>query len=180
MTDGAGYPVVVTLNEKAVPTLAVYEPALVTAGARSMVSAKCWAVVPAVLVAVMVMANTPVDAGVPAMVAVPPPAAVKVIPAGRAPVSVRVGAGVPTVVTLKENGVPTLAVYEPALVMAGARSVVSVKSWDTVPVLLVAVMVKVWDPTVVGVPETAAVPLAPGTKVTPAGRVPVSVSVGAG
>ena len=43
-------------------------------------------------------------AGVPAMVAVPLPLAVKVTPAGSVPVSVRVAAGEPVVVTVKLNG----------------------------------------------------------------------------
>ena len=170
----------VTGKLKAVPTLAVYEPALVMAGAWSTVKAKLWVTVPAALVAEMMNVEVPTVVGVPERVAVPLAAATKVTLAGRPPTSVRAGAGVPTVVTLKEKAVPTLAVYEPALVMAGARSMVSAELWDTVPVSLVAVMVKTGDPTVVGVPERIAVPLAPATKVTPAGRVPVSVTVGAG
>ena len=56
---------------------------------------------------------------VPAMVAVPLPLSVKVIPAGRAPVSVRAGAGSPVVVTVKLKGAPTMEVAEAALVMVG-------------------------------------------------------------
>ena len=52
------------------------------------------------------------------------------------PVSVRVGAGVPVVVTGKVKAVPTLAVSDAALVMAGAEAAeltVSVKLWVAVP-----------------------------------------------
>ena len=69
------------------------EPALVMAGAWSTVSVKVWVTVPAVLVAVMASGKVPVAAGVPARVAAPFPPAAKVTPAGRVPVSVRVGAG---------------------------------------------------------------------------------------
>ena len=83
---------VVTGKLKAVPTLAVYEPALVMTGTWSMVSVKCWVTVPVSLVAVMASANTPVPEGVPAMVAVPL-VEPNVIPAGSVPVSVTSGAG---------------------------------------------------------------------------------------
>ena len=162
------------------PTLAVYELALETVGAWSTVSVKLWVTVPTMLVAVMVSGNGPAAAGVPARVAVPLPVASKVTPAGRAPVSVRVGAGVPVAVTGKLKAVPRVTVSELALVMAGARSTVRVKLWVTVPAELVAVMMNVEVPTVVGVPESVAVPLAPATKATSAGREPVSVITGAG
>ena len=170
----------ITGKLKAVPTLAVYEPALVTVGAWSTVRVKLWVTVPAMLEAVMVSANGPVAVGVPARVAAPSAPAAKVTPAGRAPVSVRVGAGVPVVVTGKLKAVPRVTVSEPALVMAGARSTVRVKLWVTVPAELVAEMMKAEVPTVVAVPERVAVPLAPATKVTPVGRAPVSVTAGAG
>jgi hypothetical protein len=55
-------------------------------------------------------------------VAVPFPLSVKVMPAGRAPVSVSAGAGRPVVVTVTLTGdrIPMLA--ESALVIAGARA----------------------------------------------------------
>ena len=171
---------VVTGKLKAVPTLAVYEPALVTAGIWSMVSVNPWVTVPAALVAVTERSNTPARAGVPARVAVPLPLSTNVTPVGRAPVSSRAGSGVPVAVTGKENAVPKATVSDPALVIAGACSMVSVKLWVTVPTALAAVMMKVEVPRVVGVPERVAVPLAPATKVTPGGRAPASVSVGAG
>ena len=61
------------------------------------------------------------------MVAVPLPLSVKVIPAGRAPVSVSAGVGAPVVVTVKLNGAPTIEVADAALVMAGATF--SVRVW---------------------------------------------------
>ena len=69
---------------------------------------------------------------------------------------------------------------EPALVMAGAWSMVSVKVWVAVPTVLVAVTERSNTPATVGVPARVAVPLAPATKLTPAGWVPVSVTAGAG
>src|ERR1700683_4934346 len=82
------------------------------------------------LAAVMVMANDPAAAGVPASVAVPLPLSVKVTPLGRvAPVSDRVGSGKPVVVTVREPAVPALNVVLLALVMAGAAFTVSVKVW---------------------------------------------------
>ena len=49
---------------------------------------------------------------VPAIVAVPLPLSVKVRPPGRAPDSVRAGAGSPVVETVKLNGAPTIEVAE--------------------------------------------------------------------
>ena len=83
-------------------------------------------------------------------------------------------------VTGKSNGVPRMTVSEPELVMAGAWSTVRVKLWVTVPEPLVAVMVSGKVPVAVGVPAKPAVPLALATNATPAGRAPVSVTVGAG
>ena len=52
------------------------------------------------------------------------------------------GAGVPVVVTVKENGLPTMAVAEDALVMAAKGcSIEMVKDWVVVPAVLVAVSV---------------------------------------
>ena len=98
-----------------------------------MVSAKCWVTVPAVLEAVMASGNPPEAEGVPERVAVPLPLLTKVTPAGRVPVSVRAGVGVPVVVTGKVKAVPRGTVSELALVMAGAWSMVSVKIWMTLP-----------------------------------------------
>ena len=49
-----------------------------------------------------------------------------------------------------------------------------------VPTPLEAVMVSVYEPLLVGVPEKVAVPLLLAVKVTPVGRVPVRDSVGVG
>jgi hypothetical protein len=54
----------------------------------------------------------------------------------------RDGAGVPVVVTVKENGLPTMAVAEDPLVMAAKGcSMEIVKDWVAVPAVLVAVSV---------------------------------------
>ena len=84
---------VVTGKLKAVPRVAMSEPALVTVGARSTVRVKLWVTVPVPLEAVTESGNPPEAEGVPASVAVPFPLLTKVTPAGREPVSVRVGAG---------------------------------------------------------------------------------------
>ena len=135
---------------------------------------------PPVPVAVMATGNVPVAVGVPAMVAVPLAPAAKVTPAGSVPVSLRIGAGYPVVVTGKLKAVPRVTASEPALVMVGAWSMVSVKCWVTVPAVLVAVMVSGNPPEVVGVPAMVAVPLPLSAKVAPAGRVPVSLRAGVG
>src|SRR6266702_3066327 len=91
-------------------------------GASALVSVKLWLATPLALLAVIWTGKLPPvpDAAVPAMVAVPSPLSVKVIPAGRAPDSVSAAAGAPVVVTVKLNGAPTIEVAEAALVMAGA------------------------------------------------------------
>ena len=113
-----------------------------------MVSVKLWVTVPAALVAVTERSNMPATVGVPARVAVPLLLSTNVTPAGRVPVSSRAGAGVPVAVTGNENAVPKATVSDPALVMAGACSMVSVKLWVTVPTVLVAVMMNVEVPRV--------------------------------
>jgi len=59
-------------------------------------------------------------AGVPLSFAVPLPLSTKVTPLGRAPVSVKLGAGKPLVVTVKVPAEPTVNVVEAPLVIAGA------------------------------------------------------------
>ncbi len=56
----------------------------------------------------------------PARVAVPLPLSVKVMPEGRAPVSVRAGVGSPVVATVSLKAVPTIEVAALAVVMTGA------------------------------------------------------------
>ena len=66
----------------------------------------------------------------------------RVTPLGSAPVSLKVGAGLPVAVTVKLPAEPTVKVAELAEVMVGASSTVSVKFWvasGATP--LVAVMV---------------------------------------
>jgi len=69
----------------------------------------------------------------PAIVAVPLPLSVKLTPIGRLPTSVRLGVGVPDVVTEKEPGVPAVNVVLAALVINGG-----VPTTFSVAVLLVA------------------------------------------
>ncbi len=75
-----------------------------------------------VLWAVMVSGYVPmaVDAGVPARVAVPVPLSTKVTPLGNVPVTLRDGAGLPVVVTVKEPGTVEEKVVLLALVITGA------------------------------------------------------------
>ena len=98
---------------------------------------------------------------------------------GSAPVSVKVGAGDPVAVTVKVPAVPSVKVVWLAEVMVGATRVdtVRVKLWVALGVTpLAAVMVMGKLPLAVGVPEsTPAV-----DRVTPVGRGPISVKVGAG
>ncbi len=70
------------------------------------------------LVAVMVMGYVPTvpDAGVPLST----PAELKVTPLGRAPVSLKVGAGKPVAATVNVPAAPTVKAVLLALVIAGA------------------------------------------------------------
>ena len=70
--------------------------------------------------ALKVIGNVPALVGVPPRSPPPEALAVNVTPAGRLPVSVTVGVGVPVVVTLKEPAVPTVNVALFALVKTGA------------------------------------------------------------
>lgn len=83
------------------------------------VSVKDWVTLPAELVAVMVMEKVPLVVGVPARVAVPYPESVKMTPVGRVPVSLRLGVGVPVVVTVKLPAAFWVKVVLLPLVMAG-------------------------------------------------------------
>ena len=69
--------------------------------------------------AVNVMLNVPLAVGDPPNVPVPLPLSVKKTPPGRAPVSVRLGAGNPVVVTENEPAVPTMNDVLAVLVNAG-------------------------------------------------------------
>src|SRR6266446_4742930 len=122
--DAGGNPVVVTVKLPAWPTKNVVEFALVMAGAWFTTSVKLWVgELPAVLVAVNVVAYVPPvpAAGVPLSVPVPLPLSVKLTPDGSAaPPRVIDGVGKPVVVTVNEPAWPTVNVVALALVMAGA------------------------------------------------------------
>src|SRR5437879_3466176 len=98
---------------------------------------------------------------------------------GSAPVSVRVGVGVPVVVTVNVPAVPTTNVALLALVIAGAWLTVMLSAfvfdWGPVEPTLESVTftVKLDVPTVVGIPVIAPALL----KFRPAGREPVNVNV---
>lgn len=71
---------------------------------------------------------------------------------------------------------------EEALVITGGCLTVSVKVWLDVPREFFAEIVMVYTPPVpaLGVPEMAPVPLLLSVKLSPAGRLPVTVSAGTG
>src|SRR5580704_228450 len=103
------------------------------------------------LLAVMVIGNDPLWVGVPARI----PAEVSVTPVGRVPVSLKVGAGVPVAVTVKDPAVPSVKVVTLAEVIAGGASTVRVKPWEAAgatPLLAVTVIGKV--PPWVGAPAS--------------------------
>jgi hypothetical protein len=133
--------VVATVKVKAAPAVSARLATLVKVGVEPTVNVKAWLAVPVEFLAVRVMGKTPVTVGVPASVAVPLVPAVKVIPPGSVPVWVRVGVGVPLVVTAKLNAVPLTAVAVEALVMASPLLTVSSKLCVPVPALLAALMV---------------------------------------
>jgi hypothetical protein len=181
--DGTGKPVVITVNDAKVPTVNVVALGLMMAGASSTVSVKlCVALVPTPLLAVKVMEYVlPVPAaGVPLSTPVP---GLNVTPVGKAPVSLKVGVGVPVAVTVNVPAVPTVNVVVLPLVITGAVFTVSVKGWLAgVPTPLVAVKVMEYVPLVpaAGVPLSFPVPLPLSVKVTPFGSAPDSVRAGAG
>jgi hypothetical protein len=181
--EGAGKPVVITVNDAELPTVNVVLLGLVIAGASSTVKVKFWvALVPTPLLAVKVMEYVlPVPAAaVPLSTPVP---GLNVTPVGNAPVSLKVGVGVPVAVTVNVPAVPTVNVVVAALVITGAVFTVSVKGWLAgVPTPLVAVKVMEYVPLVpaAGVPLSVPVPFPLSAKVTPFGSVPDSVRVGAG
>src|SRR5918994_6324472 len=97
-----------------------------------------------------------------------------VTPAGRVPVTEKVGAGKPLAVTVKVPAVPATNVVVAALVMAGASFTVNVNACVlSGPTPFDAVNVSGCMPPVpaAGVPLRVPVPL-PLVNVTPAGNVP--------
>jgi hypothetical protein len=188
VTDGVGFPVVVTVKLPAAPIVNVVWLALVIAGAWFTVSVKLWlAELPTPLLAVNVKEYVPPlpDAGVPLSVAVPFPLLTNVTPLGSAPVSVTEGVGVPVVVTVKLPAAPAVNVALLTLVITGACVVftISVKLWlAELPTPLLAVIVREYVPPLpdAGVPLSVAVPFPLLTNVTPLGNAPVSVAEGVG
>src|SRR5260370_809302 len=115
---GVGNPVVVTLNVPAAPTWKVAAFALVIVGGWPTVSVKlCVAFGLTPFCAVNVMTNVPVAVGVPLSVPVPLPLSRNVTPAGKAPLSVMIGVGIPVVVTVNVPKAPAWNVVEFALVI---------------------------------------------------------------
>jgi hypothetical protein len=94
-----------------------------------------------------------------------------------------VGVVVPIAVTVNDPATPEVKVADPALVIASdPLMTLSVKAWVVVPLVLAALMVSGNEPSLaaVRVPVMVAVPFPLSVKVTPEGRVPVSVSAGVG
>jgi len=175
-----GEPVVVTVKVETLPTVGVTRELLVNFGGVPMVMVKACVTEPLALVAVRVRMEVPAVVGVPEMVAVPLVLALKVNPAGRAPVSASVAVGEPVVVTVKFKAFPTVSEVEAELVNLVAVPITIESIAVAVPVALVAVRDRVEAPAAVGVPEMVAVPLPLLTKVRPAGRAPDSPSAGVG
>ena len=116
---GAGFPVPVTANDPAVPSVNVVLAVLVMAGAWFTVNVKFWvAFGETPFEAVMVIGYVPpvFAAGVPLST----PADERVTPLGSAPVSLKVVAGKPVAVTVNDPAVPTVKVVLAVLLMAGA------------------------------------------------------------
>ena len=186
VSEGVGVPALVTVNVPRVPTVNVVLLALVITGAVPTVRVKvCVAVVPTPLLAVKAMEYVPTlpDAGVPVSVSVPFAPLVKVMPLGNAPVSVKVDAGKPAVITVNDPEVPTVNVAVLALVIVGASSTVSVKPWlaaEPTPLPAINVMGYVLPVPVAGIPPKVPVPFPLSVKVTPLGSGPDSVRLGAG
>ena len=94
---------------------------LLIAGAATTLNVNDWVAFGNVpLLAVMVIGVLPIPAAVPEIVAVPLPLSVKFTPEGNATFLVRVGAGLPVVVTVNVPLAPAVKVTLFALVMEGA------------------------------------------------------------
>jgi hypothetical protein len=75
------------------------------------------------------MAAGAADGGVPVMTAIPFPLSVKDSPAGRAPDSVKAGAGYPVGLTVRSSGAPTVALVYGIFLIVGALVTVRVNAW---------------------------------------------------
>ena len=82
---------------------------------------------PTPFAAVNVRLNVPPELAAPDKVPVPSPLSTNATPAGKLPVSVRDGTGLPVVVTVKLPEVPAVKVVLFPLVIAGAALTVRVK-----------------------------------------------------
>ncbi len=101
----------------ALPSVKVVLATEVMIGAALTVRVKVWvASVPIPLEAVRVIENTPDWVGVPART----PPAVRVTPVGRAPVSLKVGAGEPVAVAVRVPALPSVKLVLAVEVMVGA------------------------------------------------------------
>jgi hypothetical protein len=176
---GAGKPVAVKPKDSNVLTINVALFALVITAAWFTVSVKfCVAFGKISFEAVTVIGYIP---PVPAPgVPLSTPAVFSVTPDGSAPLSVNVGAGKPLAVRLKEPVEPTVNIVLFALVMTGAWLTVSVKfcvAFGLTPFEAVKVIEYVPPVFAAGVPLSRP---DPALKVTPLGKVPLSLRVGAG
>ena len=128
--------------------------------------------------AVIVIGKEPDVAAVPERT----PADERVTPLGRAPVSLKVGAGKPVAVAVKVPATPWVNVALFADVITGGPLTERVKAWVVgVPTPFDAWMVIGKLPLTVGRPESTPVLVSPEKVVlsfTPAGSAPVSVKVG--
>ena len=174
---GAGKPVAVTVNDPAVLTVKVVLMTLVMAGGWPIVSVKFWvALGNTPLLAVMVIGKLPVAVAVPLST---PVVGLSVMPAGNAPVSLKVGAGKPVAVTVNDPAWLTMKPALLALVMADAWLTINVKlcvALGETPFAAVMVMGYVPPVFAAGVPLRTPAAL----RVTPLGSAPVSLKVGAG
>jgi hypothetical protein len=182
---GDGSPVVVTVNVPAEPTVKVVLAADVIVGGTGAVTVSvksCVAFGFTPLLAVMTIEYGLLVALPAAGVPESRPAELRVTPVGRAPVSLKVGVGLPDAVTVNVPAEPTVKVVESAEVIVGAVGVVvtdRVNDWVAFGVIpLLAVMVNVYEgfAPMIGVPDSRPEVL----RVTPLGSAPVSVNEDAG
>lgn len=132
---------------------------------------------PAALLAVIVKLNMPPLPGVPLK---EPVAELRVTPLGSAPLVLNVGDGKPEAVTENAPREPAVNVALLGLVKVGDWFTVNVKLCETLPSALLAVIVMLNAPPLLGVPLSDAVPSPLSVNETPKGSAPLSLSVGVG
>jgi hypothetical protein len=173
---GAGKPVAVTVNALAEFTVNEVLFELVMDGACPIVRVKFWvALGETPFEAVIVIGKLPVTDAVPLRA----PVELNVTPPGSAPISLKVGAGKPVAVTLKDPNVPTINVALFALVMTAAWFTVSVKfcvAFGKIPFEAVTMIGYIPPVPAAGVPLSTPAAFS----VTPDGSTPLSVNVEAG